>query len=77
MSVCEGNIYQVRSLSLSHQSSQKMFDRVAVDGDGGDGRHPLVVHLVDVLVDRLVVQESEMSTYYWQWGHNLTISTTP
>ena len=37
-----------------------MFDGVAVDGDGGDGGHPFVVHLVDVLVDGLVMQESEM-----------------
>ena len=37
-----------------------MFDGVAVDGDSGDGRNPLVMHLVDVLVDGLVMQESEM-----------------
>ena len=37
-----------------------MFYGVAVDGDGGDGGHPLVVHLVDVLVDRLMMQQSEM-----------------
>ena len=37
-----------------------MFDRVAVDGDGCDGGHPLVVHLVDVLVDGLVVQQPKV-----------------
>ena len=35
---------------------------MAVDGGGGDGGDPLVVHLVDVLVDGLVVQESEKET---------------
>merc|ERR1711981_628022 len=40
------------------QSSQKMFDGVAVDGDSSDGRYPLVMRLVDVLVDGLVMQES-------------------
>ena len=37
-----------------------MFDRMAVDSDCSDGRHPLVMHLVDVLVDCLVVQKSGM-----------------
>ena len=34
-----------------------MLDGVGVDGGGGDGRGPLVVLLVDVLVQRLVVQQ--------------------
>ena len=47
-----------------------MFDRMAVDSDCSDGRHPLVMHLVDVLVDCLVVQKSGM-------GEGNNISGTP
>ena len=38
-------------------SGEEVLDGVGVDGGGGDGRGPLVVLLVDVLVQRLVVQQ--------------------
>ena len=37
-------------------AGEEVLDGVGVDGGGGDGGGPLVVLLVDVLVDRLVVQ---------------------
>ena len=38
-------------------AGEEVLDGVGVDGGGGDGRGPLVVLLVDVLVQRLVVEE--------------------
>ena len=43
-----------------YQSGDEVLDWVAVDGGGGDGGNPLVVHLVDVLVDGLVVQQPKV-----------------
>jgi hypothetical protein len=34
-----------------------VFNRVGVDGRVGDGGGPLVMHLVDVLVEKLLVQQ--------------------
>ena len=47
---------------FTYQSGDEVLDRVAVDGGGGDGGDPLVVHLVDVLVEGPVVQQPEMGT---------------
>ena len=48
-------------------SGEEVLDGVGVDGGGGDGRGPLVVLLVDVLVQRLVVQQpSKMEMLYLQ-----------
>lgn len=41
-----------------HQVAENVLDRMAVDGGDGDRGRPLVVLLVDVLVDVSVVQKS-------------------